>query len=543
MQSAARRGVKRKRPARKTSPTSVEHGEHVLSHGTHPSGLKPLGNLLYDSMQPGFRECRTDGLGLLSQLDDETLVLIFETLADVDLARLGRVSRALYAWSYHDDLWRPLVIGRFGGTFEFEGTWRATYAHMLRPDAYVEPRPVRLEGFYSDFLFQSWICASVGFDAWTHTENIDRRSNLSLEEFIAEYEQPNRPVIITDAIASWPALTTWSKDSLLERYADVAFRAEAVDIKLCDYFLYADRTREESPLYLFDKAFAEHAPQLATEYKVPAYFAEDLFSVLGPERPDYRWLIAGPARSGSTFHKDPNATSAWNAVVTGSKKWVMFPPDCPPPGIFPSADGSEVTAPVSLVEWFVNFYPQCRLGPIKPIEGVCRAGETIFVPSGWWHAVLNLDDSIAITQNYVSRRNLLAVLCFLRDKASQVSGCDDKANLFQKFDCAFRAAFPGEIEELERREAQRERDSMSAWQRMQEEAAGEQFSFGFGFGTGDGDEADDDDDVTDANADANANSDANVDAEANADDNDVPKRSRRNSSCSLSQTTAATVEV
>ena len=24
--------------------------------------------------------------------------------------------------------------------------------------------------------------------------------------------------------------------------------------------------------------------------------------------------IMGPAKSGSTFHKDPNATSAWNAV-------------------------------------------------------------------------------------------------------------------------------------------------------------------------------------------------------------------------------------
>jgi len=39
-----------------------------------------------------------------------------------------------------------------------------------------------------------------------------------------------------------------------------------------------------------------------------------------------RWLIVGPARSGSSFHVDPNCTSAWNAVVRGSKKWIMFPP-------------------------------------------------------------------------------------------------------------------------------------------------------------------------------------------------------------------------
>jgi hypothetical protein len=70
----------------------------------------------------------------------------------------------------------------------------------------------------------------------------------------------------------------------------------------------------QPPLFADPQAFALAAPQLADDYAVPPHFADDLFEALGEEaRPDYRWLIIGPKGSGSSFHVDPNATSAWNA--------------------------------------------------------------------------------------------------------------------------------------------------------------------------------------------------------------------------------------
>lgn len=107
--------------------------------------------------------------------------------------------------------------------------------------------------------------------------------------------------------------------------------------------------REQSPMYLFDNDFAEKAPVLLQEYEVPTYFKEDFFSLLGPkDRPSFRWILIGPPKSGSSFHKDPNATSAWNGLISGMKKWILFPPDVVPPGVFPSDDGWEVTTYVHI---------------------------------------------------------------------------------------------------------------------------------------------------------------------------------------------------
>jgi hypothetical protein len=66
----------------------------------------------------------------------------------------------------------------------------------------------------------------------------------------------------------------------------------------------------------------------------------------------------------------------------------------------------------------------CCLLQHPPLETITGPGELLYVPRGWWHMVLNLDDAVAVTQNFVSSVGLPAVLGFLRQGSQQlVSGC------------------------------------------------------------------------------------------------------------------------
>merc|ERR1719284_2082922 len=58
--------------------------------------------------------------------------------------------------------------------------------------------------------------------------------------------------------------------------------------------------------------------------------------------------------------------------------------------------------------WFQEVYPRTKTlewPHAAPLDVVQEPGETIFVPCGWWHCVMNLDTTVAVTQNYVASSN------------------------------------------------------------------------------------------------------------------------------------------
>ena len=101
----------------------------------------------------------------------------------------------------------------------------------------------------------------------------------------------------------------------------------------------------------------------------------------------------------------------------------MLPPDTIPPGVAISKDQSTIQTPLTIYEWMKGHLADAR--KIKGCkEGICQPGELVYVPAGWYHLVLNLEPSLAITQNFVTKRYLPDTLGFMKYKPDQVSGFD-----------------------------------------------------------------------------------------------------------------------
>lgn len=131
-----------------------------------------------------------------------------------------------------------------------------------------------------------------------------------------------------------------------------------------------------------------------------------------------------------------------------------------------------VYSPESVIDWFVDFYDKIKDSPVKPVECITKPGELLFIPSRWWHTALNLEESIAVTQNVVDRQNLGPVIEFLKSKKKQ--------ELFQAFHTAVEESYPGLMQQAETEYTEKTKPKQSQWQQLTAQNDSS-FSFGFSF--------------------------------------------------------------
>jgi hypothetical protein len=254
------------------------------------------------------------------------------------------------------------------------------------------------------------------FETEPPRDSIDRVAGLSHPEFIRRYVMPMRPVVLTDATAHWRALGLWTPEFFRDRHGSVEVVIDKKTWTLRDYMEALLASTPESPApYLRNVLLEKWLPERMGDISpLPRCTAPNwLDSKLFPSGESLRTLeiyIGGAGARFPVLHYDGLHTHAWLMQIYGSKRYVVYPPE-QAPYVYPKAGIEANKSSIADLE-----HPDLSMFPLfakaTPTIFDLHPGETLFVPSGWWHTVKILSPSITISINAANRPNWSA---FVRD--------------------------------------------------------------------------------------------------------------------------------
>eukprot|EP00741_Cyanophora_paradoxa_P021800 tig00000241_g21043.t1 len=251
-------------------------------------------------------------------------------------------------------------------------------------------------------------------------QRIPRVGDYSDEKFLKLSVERNEPVIFSNAIKI-PDVSKWSNDSLQSQLEAKGVR------ELIVRNLVTRATHRQSPAEFFGRMRAagksearEEAepnlfympdfdvdnilPEIGEQViKVPGVMdnrsLENLFRYFGKVFvPVHRLAYMGPRLTHTGLHIDACGTYAWNTTIRGRKLFMIWP-------AHKAAAMRE--EPLLAHEIYDRFPPTfvpmevfARCG-ILPRVALLRPGETLIIPGGCPHQVLNLEESVAVAADFL----------------------------------------------------------------------------------------------------------------------------------------------
>ncbi|MFP2926448.1 cupin-like domain-containing protein [Pyxidicoccus sp. 3LG] len=233
-------------------------------------------------------------------------------------------------------------------------------------------------------------------------QTLERRGDLSPEEFFTHYYFGHRPVVLTGMMEDWPALGRWSLAYLAERAGDAevevmtgrntnpdhAPQSEKHRTSMCfrDYLRMVAAGGETNDYYMVPRNEnwgRDGLAPLREDVRAPR-------GIIDPEiRPDMMTLLLGPAGTVTPLHHDN--MNVLLAQVLGRKHVRLAP----------SFQRHLVYSRFGTFSHVDAGKPDLKAFPLyaeaNVVEAVVEPGELLFIPLGWWHWVRALDVSASVT--------------------------------------------------------------------------------------------------------------------------------------------------
>ena len=225
---------------------------------------------------------------------------------------------------------------------------------------------------------------------------IDRRSSLTPQEFEKEYLKPSKPVILTDYADAWPAKEKWTMDFFKENYSHLdvpvfsknfskpgkKYMAAEHTMKFGDYLKLIDSEPTDLRLFLFN--IFKHAPELKKDFSTPTIMKGFLMR--------FPLMFFGGAGSSVQLHFDIDMSHVFHTQFHGRKRVVLFSPN---QSVNLYKHPFTVRTPVDVDNPDFEKYPKFR--EVVGYEDELKPGETLFMPSGYWHLMNYLTGGYAMS--------------------------------------------------------------------------------------------------------------------------------------------------
>jgi hypothetical protein len=228
---------------------------------------------------------------------------------------------------------------------------------------------------------------------------IDRVDRINKEDFINNYLNPRQPLIIRNASESWPALQKWTFEYLKEVVGDITvplydsskadpskpINSSAAEMKFGDYMDLIQREPTDLRIFLFDPI--KNAPKLLEDYRSPS-------DLMGGFLDKYPNMFFGGAGSQTFLHYDIDLAHIFHTHFHGRKHVILFDYKwrerlyCIPFATYALED-YDIENP--------DFKKFPALDGVVGKEAFLEHGDTLFMPTGWWHWMKYLNGSFSIS--------------------------------------------------------------------------------------------------------------------------------------------------
>jgi hypothetical protein len=232
-----------------------------------------------------------------------------------------------------------------------------------------------------------------------HLQPIDIVDTISKKDFREKYLLPRKPLVIKNMAKNWPAYQKWTLEYMKEVVGDVEvplydsskadpaapINSSAAKMKFTDYIDLIKEKPTDLRIFLFDPI--KSAPQLLDDYISPK-------ELMGGFLDQYPNMFFGGEGSETFLHYDIDMAHIFHTHFNGRKHVLLF-----------DNKWSERLykipfATYSLEDYDISHPDFEKFPALEGVEGIecfLEHGDTLFMPTGWWHYMKYLDGSFSIS--------------------------------------------------------------------------------------------------------------------------------------------------